>query len=47
MIHRVKATFYINNWGARLTIVMHSEFSVIAGLVVDMLFMLFSVYYNV
>jgi len=41
MIHCVKAThpLYSNNWGVRFDV-----FSVMAGLVVEMFFMLFSVY---
>ena len=48
MIYRVKATyplFYINNWGAGgALMIVHSVFSVMAGLIVALFFILFSVY---
>ena len=44
MIHHVKRTHSLFITGVRALTIVHSVFSVVAGLVVEMLFMLFSVY---
>ena len=46
MIHCVKVThpLFISVTGACALTIMHSIFSIMAGLIVEMLFMLFSIY---